>query len=274
MKHSNVALKLALGIYHANNGTEVAGEANTGGTNAAVLNQAVEGEQGEVAVATDPNTFKHSFYFRSMPDNARNREALEALGEIEESVDETDPEKPRNMIRRKTETYTFVLPVVNTTDPKLDVVMRELIKEQIVAHAKPYVTEGKVPPPEKLTWEAIVEARYIAITTASVDEAASGFNSSLLKEVAEKFSNYMKAVGRDVKGTEIMAKMITGRFSVITTHKYINGLDMVKGNIENWILEGCSEEEQAIYGDVVDYLLKKLEEAKNPVVVETGSLFG
>lgn len=236
-------------------------------------NTAAEADtQRAEVVATDPHSFKHSFYFRSMLDTPANRETLAALGEIEESQDDSTP--PKDLIRRKTETYTFQLPVVATSNPKLDIVLLDIIKQEIIAAAKPYVNAGSVPPAEKLTWDAIIEARYIAITTASAADAeGSGFNSAFLKELAGKFAEFMKALGKDENGTAIMAKMITGRFSVTTTHKYIAGLPMVAANIEKWLLEGCDEDSQSVYADAVDYLLKKLEEAKNPPVVETGSLF-
>lgn len=223
------------------------------------------------APVADPNIFSHSFYFRSMADTPANREAISALGEIEES--ETDDTPPKPLIRRKTETYKFHLPEVNTGNEKLDVVLREMIKQEIIAAAKPFVTEGKVPPADKLTWDAIIEAKYIAITTAGSGETESGIAAAFLKEMATKFATFMKAIGKDEAGITIMSKMITGRFSITTTHKYINGLPMVAANIEKWLLEGCSEEEQELYADGVEYLLKKLEEAKNPPKVETGNLF-
>lgn len=241
------------------------------GSSAAVASEA-NGADTQIATPETDHTFKHSFYFRSMLDTPANRETLALLGEIEESQDDSTP--PKDLIRRKTETYTFQLPEVNTGNPKLDVVLLDIIKNEIIAAAKPYVNKGEVPPADKLTWDAIIEAKYIAITTAgAADAEGSGFNAAFLKELAGKFSEFMKALGKDETGTAIMAKMITGRFSITTTHKYINGLPMVAANIEKWLLEGCTEEEQDVYGDAVEYLLKKLEEAKNPPVVETGSLF-
>ncbi len=265
MKHSSLQRMIALGVITLMaEGTDAA----TAGSNAAGT---------EVAVQPD-HSFKHSFYFRSMLDTAKNRETISSLGEIEES--ETDEEQSDGTIkkiptvRRKTETYTFQLPVVDTGNEKLNVVLLDIIKNEIIAAAKPFVNRGEVPPADKLTWEALIESKYIAITTAgSADSEGSGFNSALLKEVAEKFTKFMTALGKDANGISIMAKMITGRFSVMATHKYINGLPMVAGNIEKWLLEGCDEEEQNTYSDVTDYLLKRLEEAKNPPKVDTGSLF-
>jgi hypothetical protein len=217
-----------------------------------------------------PKAFKHSYFFRSVKDTPENREAIEQLGAVEES--EEDEVKT---IRRATETYTFNMPEIATGDPKLDLVMWDIIRSKIVEAAQTYVKKGEAPDHDKLSWPAIVDAIYLKLTTASAgDDSGSGFNSALLKEVAGKFSAYMKAIGRDEKGTELMAKMVTGRFSIITTHKYIKGLNMVKANIENWYLEGLNEEEQAVYEGVVQYLTDRCVDAMTPKEVETGTLFG
>jgi hypothetical protein len=246
----------------------------------ATAGAATPGQEAEAAAAVDaagvvvaaPNSFKHSFYFRSVKDTPENREAIEKLGTVEEI--EQEPGEPKT-IRRATETYTFPLPVVATGDAKLDVVMRDIIKQEIIAAAQNYVKKGEVPDLAKLSWDAIVDAKYTALTTASAgDDSGSGFNAAFLKEVAAKFSAFQKNVGRDENGINVMSKMITGRFSVVTTFKYIKGLPMVKANLEQWFLEGCTEEEQTQYGDVVQYLSDRCDEAMKPQEVETGSLFG
>jgi hypothetical protein len=220
-----------------------------------------------------PTKFEHSFYFRSVKDTPQNREDIQKLGEIQEIP--SDEEGGENLIRRATEKYTFALPEINTGDAKLDVVMLDMIKKEIISAANAYVKKGEVPPADKMQWSAIVEAKYLAITTAaSDDDTGSGFNSALLKEVATSFSNFMKAIGRDPDGTAIMSKMITGRFSIITTHKFIKGLPMVMQNIEKWFLEGLNEEQQTMYTDVTQYLLGQAEKAQKPQEVEVGSLFG
>jgi hypothetical protein len=234
--------------------------------------EATEAAGKEVAAAVPPNSFKHSFYFRSVKDTPENREAIEKLGTVEEI--EQEPGEPKT-IRRATETYTFPLPVVNTGNEKLDVVMRDMIKQEIIAAAQNFVKKGEVPDLAKLSWDAIVDAKYTALTTAAAgDDSGSGFNAAFLKEVAAKFSAFQKNVGRDENGINVMSKMITGRFSVVTTFKYIKGLPLVKANLEQWFLEGCTEEEQTQYADVVQYLSDRCDEAMKPQEVETGSLFG
>lgn len=267
--HSRYRNLLALAVIGAVNfNTEADAVVGEAGASAAV-----DAAAAEVAKPALPNKFEHSFYFRSVKDTPANREEILKLGQIQEIPSEE--EGGENLIRRATEKYTFPMPEVNTGDAKLDVVMWDIIKREIIAVANSYVKKGETPPLEKLSWPAIIEAKYIAITTsASDDDSGSGFNSALLKEVATSFANFMKAIGRDENGTAIMAKMITGRFSIITTHKYIKGLPMVAQNIEKWFLEGLNEDQQTMYQDVTQYLLGQCEKAQKPQEVETGSLFG
>lgn len=232
-----------------------------------------------------------NYSFRRFIDTPENRREKLPTGEqvdhqieleIEDQVGEDGKPTGKKIFKRKTETYTFLVPTPaslglvveegNEESVKQQVVFQELITQAVKAVGRRLVDQGITLTPQNCNWDVAVQAEYDRIMSSGTSTGQT-FSNELLKEVGELFGNFMRAKGKPEEGIKLMQKMIAARFNRLSTYKYINGLQAIIDNLEAFVVEGMSEEELEQYAPVMQYILERAAKAKEPEEIKTSELF-
>ena len=241
--------------------------------------------EGHISVALKYN-------FRRFADTPENRAAqlpevdgrtIEVSEELKTDADGKVVEPHEPVFKRKTEIYNLPVPTPEalgftidseSDDSKKQVkVLQNMITTLIEQYGRKLVNEGVMLTPNNCNWQIAASAEYERLQKVGTSSGGVTYSKELLEELAESFSDYMQSLGKPDDGIQVMVKMIKGRFNVLSTRKYIKGLDMVRDNLEQWYANHLTEEEQEENKEVTIYLLERLEAAKEPELVDTGSLF-
>lgn len=237
-----------------------------------------------------------NYSFRRFEDTPENREKqlqfADANHEIDfvvaPAVDDDGKETGKIVFKRTTETVQLVLPtaaalgfapeldsegVQTTNSAKQEKVLQAIITGAVESLGRKIVNQGITVTNDNCSWPIAMLAEYDRLSSAGTSAGGVTYGKDYLQEIVDMFAAYMKNIDKPEAGILAQSKMIKARFNRMSTAKYINGLDMVAANIEEWFTQGLDEADQATHLEVVQYLLEKCETAKTPEVVETGELF-
>jgi len=238
---------------------------------------------GMIAVALKYN-------FRRFPDTPANREAqipsvegreIQVATEFKKDSEGNDTDEV--VFKRATETYNLLLPTPealgftfaadNEDSKKQAKVLQSMISTLVEQYGRALVNAGQVLTADNCSWELAANAEHDRLQKQGTSAGGVTYGKDLLEDIAESFSDYLKSIDKPEDGIKAMSKMITGRFGVLSTRKYIKGLDLVRANLEGWYAQHLTEQEQLDNKEVTIYLLERLEAAKEPEEIETGNLF-
>lgn len=237
-----------------------------------------------------PTGFKFvptSFSFRRFPDTQENRDKQVNLKtadhpievDQEKELDDNGKETGKLIFKRKTENYDLLVPTLaslgivttegDAASEQQAVVLDSLITDAIVKEGRKLVNEGKVVTPDNCNWEVAVKSLYESITAGGAK-----FSKELLEEVCDSFTKYMQAINKPQEGIDATVKMIKNRFGAMSVRKYLVALPAIQQNIESWLTDGLTAEEQEIYLPVTEYLIERIKIAQEPPKpVDVGAMF-
>lgn len=200
---------------------------------------------------------------------------------VEDEKNDEGKATGKKLFKRETESYDLIVPTpqllgipVNLEDAesvKQNRAIQSMITDAISEVARTLVNAGTTVTADNCNWQHAVTA----IVTRLDNNIGSGsqYSKEFIDDLCKLFGAFMLAVGKKQEGVTVMTNLIKSRFNPLSCRKYINGLPAVQANLEQWLLEGCDETQQAQYGDAVVYLSECIEKALKPVEVDTGSLF-
>lgn len=239
--------------------------------------------EGAIAVALKYN-------FRRFPDTPENRaaqipevEGREITVNTEFKKDSEGNDTEEVVFKRATETYNLLLPTPEALGFTFDLdsedgkkqskVLQSMISSLVEQYGRALVNAGTELTAANCSWDLAANAEHDRLQKQGTSAGGVTYGKELLEDIAESFGDYLKTLGKPEDGIKAMSKMVTGRFGVLSTRKYIKGLDLVRGNLEGWYANHLTEQEQLDNKEVTIYLLERLEAAKEPEEIETGNLF-
>lgn len=258
-----------------------------------ILNPTLEAQTPATDAAVNTHTMTATYHYKRMDKTPENLAKLTAGYEIKEATTESpavvlakdckyDEEVTKSddgkvilstKIKRESETYELPAPTVESLGLVVDQgdvdsvkqaqYLQSIVEDAIYKLGRPLVDAGVALTPENCNWKLAVEAG-LATRSAGTSAKKSGISKELLAAAAESFREYLIAIEKPAAGVEAMVKMVKARFSANTVSKYLKGLPLVKDNLVNWIADGCTEEEQEVFGVVAVDMCNRIDEALKP----------
>jgi hypothetical protein len=200
---------------------------------------------------------------------------------IEDQKDADGKPTGKKVFKRKTETYTLIvptpqalgMPVPETEQQKKEsAVVQSIITGAIENLGRSLVDQGIEVTPENCNWDLAVNDTYERIA-ASGGSSGITFTKEYLEEIATKYGEYAVATGKNEGGTAVIQKLIQNRFNKLSTRKFTAVLPMIQTNIENFLVEGLTAEEQEATTPVIQYLCERIQAAMEPEEQVSADMF-
>lgn len=230
-----------------------------------------------------------NYSFRRFEDTPANRAKQLPAGlpaeqvAIEDQLDDDGKPTGKKVFKRKTETYTLVVPtpaMLGVPQPAEDdeaaqkeyTVLQSILTGAITDLGRKLVNQGIVLTAENCNWALAIDDIYERITSSGGASGVS-FSKEYLEEIAEAYGQYAAMAGKAEGGTEIIKKLIKARFGLNSTRKYVNVLPMIQTCLESFLADGIAEEDQEAVAPVIEFLIGRIAKAQETPEEVEASLF-